>query len=144
MPISTRLWLIARIGEGANGGLARLRERQIPGAGDGRPAPGGCRWRRGLRRSGRSGSIDNAGQAAEARLRDLSKHQVVRRTPGVAAGLAGRLLAGNPQCALLVLIVHFLDPGVGCASMVDLGGVANNFMAMFSSISGLMITFESN
>src|ERR1700759_3466777 len=122
MPISTRLWLIARIGEGADGGFAFLRCRKIVGAGDSRSAPGrGRRWRW-LRRIWCGSSIDHAGQTAQSGLRDLAQYQVVRCRPGVTAAFAGRFLAGKAKGALLVLVVDVPDPGDGGASVVDLGG----------------------
>src|SRR3954454_22861495 len=65
---------------------------------------------------GRSGrrirrSIDHAGEAGEAGLRNLPQDEVVGCCPGVASGLAGRFFAGKPQCALLVVVVDVPDPG---------------------------------
>ena len=44
-------------------------------------------------------------------MRDFAQHQVVGGGPGVAPGLAGRLLAGQPQRALLVAVIDVPDPG---------------------------------
>src|SRR5579871_212331 len=100
MALSARLWLMVGISQ----------DRQALGAGHRRSTPGRSGWRRRLRRIGRRRAVDHAGKAAEAGLRDLSQHQVVSGGPGVAAGLAGGLLAGQPQRALLVLVVDIPDP----------------------------------
>ncbi len=67
----------------------------------------GASWRR----SG--GSAHHGAQSAKACLRDLPHHLVVRRAPGIPAGLAGGLLAAQAQGPLLVAIIHVPDPGDG-------------------------------
>src|ERR1700759_3333582 len=99
MPVAAGIWLMV--------GVAERREtrgsRRI-GAGDrGAARAGGGRSRR--------RTVDHAGQAAEACLRDLAQHEVVGRAPGIAAGLAADLLAREAQRALLVAVIDVPHPG---------------------------------
>src|SRR5438874_4739973 len=54
--------------------------------------------------------VDHAAEAAQAGLGDFPQHQIVGGHPRIAPGLAGRLLAAEPQRALLVGVVDVPDP----------------------------------
>ena len=56
-------------------------------------------------------AVDHGGEPAQAGLRDFPQHQVVGGGPGVAPGLAARLLAGQPQRPLLIGVIDVPDPG---------------------------------
>src|ERR1700685_4144707 len=112
MAVSAVIWLMAGVAKQAD--ARRLVHARSHG-----PASG----RRGSRRRlGWRGSVDEAGKAAQSGLGDLPQHQIVGRSPGVAAGLAGGFLAGQAQRALLVAIIDVPDPGDHGAAAVDLGG----------------------
>jgi len=67
-------------------------------------------------------AVDHAGKAAEACLRDLAQHEIIRGAPGIAAGFAGGLFAGQAQRALLVAVETSQHPGDHGFAAHDLRG----------------------
>src|SRR5882724_10021271 len=67
-------------------------------------------------------AVDHVGEAAQACLRDLAQHEIIGGGPGIAAGFAGGLFAGEAQRALLVAVIDVPHPGDHGLATHDLRG----------------------
>src|SRR3954447_24507924 len=110
-------WLILGVAERADTEFARCGRARICARHGGAALAG----RSGQWRIRRSAPVDHRAEAAQPRLGDLSKQEVVGRGPSVPSDLASGLLAAEAKCALLVAVIDVPYPRDHGAATIDLG-----------------------